>query len=300
MDRFKGQMDLLPNADGSAMITDNLTKTQILASVFGPVNLPESKQLHNKMVIDVLFVKENQPDIFNSNELDFDVGQFALNENVSLNAAKTDRNLELEEAEDAEGEAKPDLYKNLANTLTTSNPTNLEEINLEQRIKHLIIEIVDLNQAPRACLKVHVQVLQNRGNILSCSLNCVVMALLDSGISMKTTPITIEYNANEAEFISQKISESQNSEDLEDDEGVSIKRPKLEAEDEIFDLPENCSFAFVFDKEDNYKNVLQSYVNGDFSRKNYDQAKEKARSLIDSSGLRGLYLQTLKMKLGIE
>ena len=263
----QGQLDVLKSADGSALLTDHRTKTQILTAVYGPTNLPESKQLYDKMAVEVLFVKENQPDFLSHAEVENDelltVKQEVGQEGLEASGAGNDNN-------GVEGRPK----------LTTSHPTSMVENEIEKRVKHLIVAIVDLELAPRACLKVHVQVLQNCGGLVSCALNCVVLALIDSGISMKTTPVAVEYRAQE----------QTETEETEEPAAKRLRGP----------LDDSCNFVFVFDKSENYKNVIQSYIEGSFDKKSYEAAKNQARNLIDLHGLRLLYLNALKVKLDCE
>jgi len=262
---IKGQLNVLPTIDGSALLTDHQTKTQILVAIHGPINQSENKILSKKMTIEILFVKENQAEydaIFAKSQLENEIDPELENDENSLDPISTENGIHTSE-------------KNL----TTSNPVNLEENLISRRIKELVSQIVDLQFLPRAMLRINIQVLQDCGNLMSNTLNCVVLALLDTGINMITTPIAVQ---NSEKLI--KIEEGKDK-DVEPDQ----KRIRLE--------PEGEDYLIIFDQANNFESIIATYLQGDCDAEKYEDIKKRALQTIEDCGLRSLYQDALRVKM---
>ena len=269
---IKGQLNVLPTIDGSALLTDHQTKTQILVAIHGPINQSENKILSKKMTVEILFVKENQAEydaIFAKSQLENEID---------------------EELEDVDDEKNLDQISDENRThtseknLTTSNPVNLEENLISRRIKELVSQIVDLQFLPRAMLRINIQVLQDCGNLMSNTLNCVVLALLDTGINMITTPIAVQ---NSEKLI--KIEEGKDKDDGPDQKKMRLLEPES-SED----------YLIIFDQANNFESIIATYLQGDCDAEKYENIKKRALQTIEDCGLRSLYQDALRLKLNFD
>ena len=163
----------------------------------------------------------------------------------------------------------------------TGLPLNLQQNSIEQDIKSMLYETLVLSHFKRAELMVTVQVLQNCGNIRSNTLNAVVLALLDAGVPMKTTPLAVEYDS---EYMEENVETGENGESEENGE----KEEKLQKEDN------STNYVFLFDNRDGYKSLIQSSINGKFSLEEYKMAIEGAKKKLDC--YRGLHMDAVRAK----
>jgi len=122
---------------------------------------------------------------------------------------------------------------------------------------------------------VTVQVLQNCGNIRSNTLNAVVLALLDAGVPMKTTPLAVEYDSEYKEKNFAEMGENGDNEEKEEENN-------------------STNYVFLFDNRDGYKSLIQSSINGKFSLEEYKLAVEGAKKKLDC--YRGLHMDAVRAK----
>merc|ERR1712226_389022 len=234
---IQGELNVLKTADGSALITDYSCKTQVLVAVHGPCDVRETRQIHDRMTITVSFLKEQQP----------------MYEVETL----------LTEKENTTSLADAFIQTDTVDTaqVTTNLPLNLQQNSIEQDIKSMLYETLVLSHFKRAELQITIQVLQNCGNIRANTLNAVILALLDSGIPMKTTPLALEY-----------------------------EEPSTEDGDDAV----TTSYLFLYDRSDGYQSVIQSSINGAFTLESYKRAQENAKQELDK--YRALHLSALREK----
>jgi ribonuclease PH len=63
-------------------------------------------------------------------------------------------------------------------------------------LQETISTCIDLAKYPRMLILVRVVVVQNDGSVLSCAFNSAIIALMDSGVSMKSTPFSSSFCYN--------------------------------------------------------------------------------------------------------
>ncbi|XP_067133476.1 exosome complex component RRP46 [Centruroides vittatus] len=71
-------------------------------------------------------------------------------------------------------------------------PRGCKEKNIERILRNTLENVVILSSFPRSVLSVAVQEVQNRGSLLSCSINAACLAIIDSGIPMKHTIAAVD------------------------------------------------------------------------------------------------------------
>merc|ERR1712127_1074692 len=193
-----GELNVLKSADGSALITDYSCQTQILAAIHGPGDVRETRQLHGQMGINVTFLKEQQPMYEDQNEAEVSGNQVSKVQGLM-------------DAFDGVNEKQQEVPS--GGLVCTGLPLSLQQNSIEQDIKSMLYETLVLSHFKRAELMVTVQVLQNCGNIRSNTLNAVVLALLDAGVPMKTTPLAVEYDSEYKEEFFSEMGENGDNEE---------------------------------------------------------------------------------------
>jgi len=170
-----GELDLIKSADGSALITDKACGTQILVTLFGPGDEKETHQLFDKLKLSIVFVQQE-------NMIDEEV------ENAEIFHQSAEGNPFNEE----------ELIVN--QNVVTKTPTLLQEKFIEKQLTQVLLNTICLNEFPRAALSLKIQVLQNCGRLISNTINASILALIDAGIPMKTTPLALEYTPDNTTF----------------------------------------------------------------------------------------------------
>lgn len=71
-------------------------------------------------------------------------------------------------------------------------PKGCKEKNIERILRNTMENAIILSSFPRALISIIVQEVENRGSLLSCSINAACLAIIDSGILMKHTIAAVD------------------------------------------------------------------------------------------------------------
>ncbi|XP_050420963.1 exosome complex component RRP46 [Adelges cooleyi] len=123
---------------------------------------------------------------------------------------------------------------------------------LESIIQSTVENAVVVHQYPRTTIAVTVQEMQDRGNLLSASLNASCLALMNSGIAMHHLFAAVSCS-------------------ITDDEEIILNPDKSQIKDS------HAYITLVFANSDDQK-LLSSYTNGQFTPSTYSRCMNKCYS----------------------
>nr|CAB3244003.1 exosome complex component RRP46 [Phallusia mammillata] len=139
---------------------------------------------------------------------------------------------------------------------------------LEQFVKGVCESCIQRSLHPRTTFSIIVQVIQDRGSLLSCAINGTSMALQDAGISMKFMPVAVTVALKHKEEVSMET-------DCGTEDYDVIFSPSLEEEEKAF-----ANLTLVFDSVKS--ELVSTYASGPMTSFQYQQCLMSAKNVSKS------------------
>lgn len=175
----------LSQADGSARV--KLGGTDVLVAVFGPLEAHSARQDSENLSIAVTYRRRIAP-----------TTSAASSHRTADPAASYPSSASVSAADSTATSATSPSSATTPVFAVTADSVPVDEAVQSRNVRALVADVLLSALFPRKALSVAVQVLSDRGGVVSAACNAAVLALLDAGIPMSCVPVAANVSCSRA------------------------------------------------------------------------------------------------------